>query len=142
MQAQDLLKLIETVDPDDCEKLVEIDWQVSLYLYPDLGLHRKDDGRVYSKRGDLINMIHSRYTRSRDALQTIRPDVIVRGIDQFGSYLDGKRAWRCIFGLRDHPGQEVIAAIGRTEELAELHAIIQAIELERTHNNQPAEGGR
>lgn len=101
---QDILKMIETVSPDDTEKLDEIDARVwvCLHLQGDFNISI-NGGIIYYRHNswpeDARTILqhpfqNPEYTRSRDALKAIRP-----------------------------------------EGLAELHAILQAIEFERTKND-------
>ena len=70
------------------------------------------------------------YTRSRDALKQIRPDGKIMWCF-FENYPEGARARAEIF--HDHGDNPIQTGWFPTEELAELHAIIQAIEYERTN---------
>lgn len=128
MGAADILKMIETVSPDDTAKLDEIDARVDCYKW---GYDFHDVNSVegcfvsYFHKGplpeDKYGNLSQKYTRSRDALKAIRPEGWWFGI--CGAY------W-CDFGKKldeRKPTPEL-----PTEELAELHAIIQAIEYERT----------
>ncbi len=116
MTAAEILKLIETVDPADSAGMDEIDAAVADYL-----------GLRYAP---------VEYTRSRDALKAVRPEGwYVGGIydaNATGQYDDGY-----YFILRNklktgEVARHQLAYRMPTEELAELHAIIQAIEYERT----------
>lgn len=116
-EAQKILKLIETVDPADTEKLDEIDDDVFWFLT--------------NITGQTANPMQ--YTRSRDALKAIRPKgglPIIIG-DVTGS-------WKTEFIIPDHDDyidncyQQFASPLLPTEELAELHAILQAVEYERT----------
>lgn len=105
MIAAEILKLIETVSPDETLKLYEIDEMVWHY----------------------VNMPYAPYTTSRDALKAIRPERF-RPIEYYyGHYRAPVQAFYwCANGKK-------VEGLGATEELAELHAIIQAIEYERNH---------
>lgn len=119
--ASEILKLIETVSPDDTGKLDEIDLLVGQWI----GLFPYQ--QPYT--GHPINQ----YTSSRDALKKIRPEGWDISIQSYDFSYDGKCEpphWSCniskiggktFYGRHKSP----------TEELAELHAIIQAIEHER-----------
>lgn len=136
--ATEILKLIETVSPDDAAGLDEIDFHVEKYL-----------GNKPYYQG------FKKYTRSRNAIKNIRPLLIDGGVinsleiikgwgltgarekecrEECGQYQailsyrtacekDGKK----VFGRRSFWSSARLA----TEELAELHAVIQAIEFER-----------
>lgn len=151
---KDLLKMIEAVDPNDTAKMDEIDVLVHRFVRPmtvdkeekifhDGGLWAVKKSRVNQHRlfrenqwkdvaglyvcGDLPS-----YTRSRDALKTIRPEGWhIRGIDQLADNFH----WRCVLAKPKTPASsslDIAVAIPLpTEELAELHAIIQAIAHER-----------
>ena len=135
MTAKQILEMIENVDPSDTAKMDEIDeavfqWRLDLgfteHFSPSTGKARK-------------------YTRSRDALKAIRPEGyhVEIIIHDWGSYFAGKRGYETICGASLRPNyssdeacpynrlKTVTAPRLRTEALAELHAIIQAIENER-----------
>jgi len=127
MSAQDILKMIEEVDPSDTAKLDEIDARVHhLLVTTRLGSNLPCDERWFKarkKNGDC-----PQYTRSRDALKTIRPDgwspsfrAMTHDIerDLYCSELMTQDGW-------------VQSKFVPTEELAELHAILQAIAYERS----------
>jgi hypothetical protein len=114
MEMKELLKLIENVDHTDSDALDEIDYRVFKFIH----------GRAVPNRA-------ARYTRSRDALKAIRPDgwffqagILGRGYECFAYRL--KELDQDFFETTYLP----------TEELAELHAIIQAIEYERSNKNK------
>lgn len=118
-QAQEILRLIETVDPSDTAKLDEIDARVAFFVQ---GFKWGDDHAVARF---LLNP-YPKYTRDRNALKEIRPE---------DGYLKVERdnrndLWFAeIWVDRGH----IMQTHGLPkEELAELHAIIQAIEYERT----------
>jgi len=128
---QEILKMIESVNPSDTAKLDEIDARVWCYK------HAGTLGRVNPGAFEFIPVsgappFHKafepkiRYTRSRDALKAIRPE----GWEWYlANYNDGVR-----FGCaKDSIGTDQMESVSlATEELAELHAIIQAIEWERS----------
>jgi hypothetical protein len=122
-----ILRMIEEVDPKDEKALREIDARVHLFIkYPNAEL-RGIYGNFYSfsyYSGEYIVIIQMdqvlHFTTSRDAIKSIRPDEfhICEGGDDFatGRFINGKS----------------FHADGMaTEELAELHATIQAIAYER-----------
>lgn len=136
--AQKILNMIENVNPDDIEILNEIDARVWCYVFR--GNDYKYEGRlkhmantahfpdriIYYSDGKKHTQFQF-FTRSRDALKAIRPEGWEFRFDSnCGSNIcemfkspDGIQRW------------EVEAPILPTEELAELHAIIQAIQWER-----------
>lgn len=123
-EAKKILEMIEVVaDCDDLDTLDEIDGEVCRYL----GIIELDDEYPipyleYPKR-----YIAYRFTRSRDALKSIRPE----GWEYFNE-LDidyYKLAWLIKRGEHEVRSPYNLP----TEELAELHAIIQAIEWERNN---------
>jgi len=137
--ADTVLRMIETVDPTDTAKLGESDLAVTKYLR---------SGRAYGSLlypttrdyhteyiGDL-RVVHTterakrQYTRSRDALKAVRP----KGWD-CGSEREEIDPQTWVGYAREFEGKEWFGTLFRgcaqTEELAELHAIIQAIEYER-----------
>lgn len=117
--SKEILELIENVDPSDTDTLDEIDGLFWGYYYK--------EGCQQSKGG--------RPTRSRDALKSIRPEGWQYRLEHdFGSdcFLFTMTKWgaRCV-PKKYIDGQWDISKPIKTEELAELHAIIQAIEWER-----------
>jgi hypothetical protein len=144
-EAEKILKLISEVDPKDTEKLLEIEKSVAEYL----GYERVEIARGllggpnsvmswYDSDGILkTDRVSHVYTRSRDALKAIRPDgYYFFIIAHRWSYEKptGYWYWNCHIeggGLKDVVDYKSFNA--PTEELAELHAIIQAIEYERTN---------
>lgn len=133
-EAQTILKMIETVDPSDTDKLDEIDARVGAYIFQE-ELHlpppRETTPNHLSERllkrtmWECSYFKAASYTRSRDALKAIRPEgwfpFLSMHEDHF-SYDMWSLRWNRIKSSRSFP----------TEELAELHAIIQAIEHERS----------
>ena len=145
-----ILQMIETVDPEDTAKLDEIDARVWCWMKghdPELLVYElNQDGEAISedrkqefwKEYPLKNVqnpfaVYSsyRYTRSRDALKAIRPEgwwfeccLICDGT--YMAELHNDRG--CV---DDDEGITVKAWYRQNEELAELHAIIQAIAYER-----------
>lgn len=109
-----ILKMIETVDPADSAKLDEIDRAVYQFV----------DG---SPLGWTVIPREMRYSRSRDALKSIRPRgwnfaILPLSDGTFccrGSYGDPNRT--------DGPDSDNL----RSEELAELYVIVQAVAHDR-----------
>lgn len=135
MTAQEILKLIETVSPDDAAKLDEIDEEVYFYVEQPKNEHQMRQGIVWQP-------FPKKYTRSRDELKRIRPegwefqadirfacDVKPSGVlYRFWAMLPDWLRWNPMDNRWIH---SIESPKLETEELAELHAIIQAIEYER-----------
>lgn len=159
-QHKEILRLIETVDPKDTAKLDEIDARVHEYLgefkwwkskhncynldikgeygskqYP---YHQAYSGycpetgkkKKFPEEFPYASVRYEigcpSYTISRDALKAIRPEGWCPGV---WVYCGGSR---CI--ISGYPQGQLIecdSGICKNEELAELHAIIQAIAHER-----------
>lgn len=126
-----ILKLIEEVDPADTARLDDIDEKVRFFID---GFKRPHPEII----GESAYIIHTygwdEYTRSRDALKAIRPKGWEIQIQSFGKKSD---CWSCYitkktdtFTTEKHLQSHLDAH--QTEELAELHAIIQAIAYERS----------
>lgn len=139
-EAETILKLIETVDPSDRAKLDEIDARVWCYLQRiDFGVY----GRMNNTKDnhqftiDNIQQYSPHYARNRDSLKAIRPNGWVLGSSGFNNIYN-------VFTVTLIPPEKSFrvdgSVIGYHEELAELHAIIQAIDYERrssqNHPNQ------
>ena len=129
MTAKKILELIESVDPSDVAALDEIDARVWIYLnQKDAGVMRFLNGTETQNIEYVKRLIRHgcAYTRSRDALKAIRPEGWV-------PYDCGYRfltEW-WVFELMSEDTENQYRGRAKTEELAELHAIIQAIEYER-----------
>lgn len=145
MTAQRILEMIESVDPADDKKLDEIDIRTHCWLANREwgGWHKEGSTMTGSwalddngKRIENSYANHStflRLSRSRDALKSIRPE----GWDfEIAPVINGNyearlsRTWP-LADTGDYDGIDVGGYQAKTEELAELHAIIQAIEYER-----------
>jgi hypothetical protein len=140
-----ILRMIGEVDPKDEKALLDINARVWAFmnLNDDFKIHFDKEGRAYYRHNSWASehqsiLRHSfdmpKYTTSRDAIKSIRPDgwftevriFTLKDLDDWGfrSHIyqykktDGK-----IFSLESPPLV--------TEELAELHATIQAIAYER-----------
>lgn len=126
--AETILKLIETVDLAYTTKLDEIDALTWCWYYQKqfskIGMHPSVGHCMFyiDTDGGEIARGFRPYTRSRDVLKAIRPEGWRLWVHSNGTCEAVKR--------NDHEDQEIISQ-ARTEELAELHAIIQAIEYER-----------
>jgi hypothetical protein len=140
--------MIEAVDPNDAGALDEIDARVFCYLSgtPFSGLWNYgfmrsfESGRIdYFRWIDFYNgpnddEMDVRYTRSRDALKKIRPEGwSVESISHYG-HLTYRSFWKVQI---NETLKGVASPALPTEELAELHAIIQAIEYERNNAQTP-----
>lgn len=134
-----ILKMIEEVDPEDSEKLDEIDARVWCYLDGCVFAGVKHD-RIYAIHpktqceDEIFNGVCTlRYTRSRDVLKAIRPEGWLVSVTPDIEYdWSGFKGWDASIQSERKCFQVVpdVDALP-TEELAELHAIIQAIEYER-----------
>lgn len=139
MSAAEILKLIETVDPNDTVKLDEIDFRVEVFLgRPPYPLNTLDGSKYVSALPgeDFIARQVLPYTRSRDALKAIRPEGWVfvcqnRFAQAIGPDVEYSEPEVNYF---EHTVLQSYLFLP-TEELAELHAIIQAIEYERNKND-------
>lgn len=133
-EADKILEMIDSVDPNDRDALDEIDWRVDCFL-----IERKftsvkeleDNSSLHFAMGGILHS-PEKYTRDRNALKAIRPEHWCATIDESGR--DNARKWKCflICFLSDF---STTVKFLPTEELAELHAIIQAIEYERNQCN-------
>lgn len=133
MSAQDILKMIEEVDPNDTAKLDEIDARVWCFLNNRAFHGMTDKGQFYYNLHYPLSMAHPKegiieYARSRDTLKAIRPEGWHYFIDSRG----GCKLWSVDCTRPEFHAQNNNCGMLRTEELAELHAIIQAIDFERT----------
>lgn len=117
MTPADILRTIETVSPADTDKLDEIDAAIAKYIFSEqIYLARLE----YDAGGNLYPM--PKFTRSRDELKKIRPD------DFFPNVTEINNGVLLVYASKVNGIDSICLA---TEELAELHAIIQAIERER-----------
>lgn len=142
---EQILKMIEQVDPIDTAKLDEIDARVFGYVNS-LDLSKSVTITPYSEDAEPYERTNFEwakknapsYTRSRDALKAIRPKGWVW--EMATDLLDRERPARAHATLyadlkTKKTLKKIVNARGPigfpTEELAELHAIIQAIAYER-----------
>lgn len=137
--SKEILELIENVDHRDTDALDEIDARVCLYLhYPDKSYRSHSRGPkqrgwqivFLSDDGKKKCMNKDFPTRSRDALKAIRPEgwrFFVHNVYNHQRHL----VYVCVVhnNISSIDGYQL-----PTEELAELHAIIQAIQWERDNN--------
>ena len=122
-----ILKLIEDVDPEDRDALDEIDARVDCFRMKCRFISFTSEMEFpceYSFQGHVARMQSSRYTRSRDDLKAIRPEGWAICVTTYKH----KAIANCLINME---GKLLQANRLPTEELAELHAIIQAIQWER-----------
>jgi hypothetical protein len=130
-----ILQLIEAVDPNDTDTLDEIDARVCAYVFNaelsrgrtvttslNTNDHTEVKGKWFVSKDGVRNEIRH-YTRSRDALKSIRPEgwFFTKTLYENGV---------CLLSTRYGDGEYRKIQLP-TEELAELHAIISAIHYER-----------
>lgn len=125
-----ILGMIGQVDPEDTSKLDEIDARVWCYK-EGLDYAGAVNGKHYFLLGEKYRVGEEddhpsapEYTRSRDALKSIRPEGWVFEIKQY------PEDWRACLS-KGRLMKRVCASGYKTEHLAELHVIIQAIAYER-----------
>lgn len=146
MTAKQILEMIEQVSPDDVAGLDEIDLAVEVYVgnyslvKTGVDANNQNDSDIYAPNGKIPEGVQLpplgvigkhfmvrrvKYTRSRDALKSIRPEGWSFSISDKGN---------CLYFSNGYSDKKVLSAgTLHTEELAELHAIIQAIEYERNN---------
>ena len=147
--AQKILDMIENVSPDDTDTLDEIDARVDRWLKI-LWIERQKTNNIRESVAEACADLAragreiSKYTRSRDALKSIRPNnYTISGAHQHIEMT--KDAWMAVNKFRGfcvkadvsgyvNPYWHGLEVYLPTEELAELHAIIQAIEYERQNS--------
>ena len=131
-----LKALIETVDPDDTDKLDEIDARVWCYIDKTKHLlHTDGHATTINWKGDNITYYSNfipKYTRSRDALKAIRPDIFSPVCLRYNQIMSLWEFQLFAFGYN----YKITSPFLPTEELAELHAIIQAIAWEREQDGK------
>ena len=131
-EADKILEMIENVDSEDTGTLDEIDARVWCFLAEREFTTVDDvlDRQVHLFLGPRFRC----YTRSRDALKSIRPEgygVLETKWDWDTKVKPYRNLWSVFFaalGLFAHPNYEFQSPKLLSEELAELHAIIQAIQ--------------
>lgn len=132
MTAKDILKLIEEVDPSDTAKLDEIDARVWCLIHGQKYGGKNPAGDECFVNGyDGLTPTKARkarkYTRSRDALKSIRPEGWDFRISVWPNELGKGRSY-----VWADKGKKQFRYSLPTEELVELHAILQAIGYERS----------
>jgi hypothetical protein len=143
-----ILDMIESVSPEDYSPLDEIDCRVWCYLHGykfgrmvDEETYPWEKPNFYAIAADgseieidkhccsEYSMTAESYTRSRDVLKAIRPEGwCLETVQDYGSGI-----WACQLTKASDVRISFSSTIGaaKTEELAEIHAILQAIEWER-----------
>lgn len=132
MSAESILKMIEEVDVNDEQQMREVQKSVHDYIEVKKHVYRVVSGDlcyIETEDGFDMQIMVEDYTRSRDALKAIRPEGwTLDSLVHYGSRSENTKFWKAemhINGGRIY----IVASKGLvTEELAELHAIIQAIE--------------
>ena len=152
-----ILELIENVDVDDTN-VVDMLNEIDCHVYAYLKLHDNFDVHVH-KGGKSITYRHNsweketpsvlmhlfkdfQYTKSRDLLKSIRPE----GWSWYASSNVNMDSFVIHTGFVEategqplmHDVEFLGEVVGKTEELAELHAIIQAIAYERAIDSPSA----
>src|SRR6185503_4501272 len=129
MTAQEILRMIEEVSPDDTAKLDEIDWRTDCYLrnteYPFKAWQICAEPNPESEYDNARPL----YTRSRDALKAIRP---VGWMFETRLFCNTQGEKNLGYGGLAYKNKNRIETPYLTEELAELYAIIQAIAHDRS----------
>jgi len=136
---EEILRMIESVDPSDTAKLDEIDARV--YLFVKNGGWMTRDGVAFYGGEPTMKSDYPQYTRDRNALKSIRPALHQWRIYVDYSDLDGGAPSKCEVYISTGTGLylEFESKWHYTEELAELHAIIQAINHERKESDNERE---
>ena len=145
-EMQKILDLIESVDPEDTGTLNEIDARVTCLVknwcfldYP----HKTRDGQEHNhlvtakseEYPEGFKQYLNYYTRSRDALKSIRPEgwwFSIEGIND--NLVDGSFVTGVYCEIVDYFSDRLESPPLPTEELAELHAVVQAIEWSRQND--------
>jgi len=135
--AETILKMIEEVDPEDTENLDEIDARTMCFIQGWEFLETHLGQFEYKIPGVMSFMpfyeTTPKYTRSRDALKAIRPEgwffTIMPHLIVGGGFLQVEAEAE---NSKYDNKLSTLAEELQTEELAELHAIIQAIEYDRS----------
>ena len=132
MTIEPILRMIESVSPDDSKALDEIDARVWCYLNEYL-FHHMAYGTPYYTASSVGRYCREEYTRSRDALKAIRPEnwtFDIYNTVQNGSNCEGQ------YMKEDDIVIYRMSPRLKTEELVELHAILQAIAYERNNTKE------
>ena len=134
-EAKKILELIENVDPSDIVELRKLDCLVHCFVTgTPICKEISDSWYMGTGKGDL----HSppKYTRSRDALKSIRPDgwaIMIANTDTSADLNSVGKVWSAhMVKIEAEDAGHCCSSEGlKTEELAELHAVLQAIEYDR-----------
>ena len=130
--------MIEQVDPNDTDKLDEIDARVAKYLNPDCEIGKDENGWFITEQ-KVITDYPTNFSRSRDALKAIRPSNWKTEINILNSvHLESEWSHCKIYRTKGNGriDEEFFSPELKSEELAELHAIIQAIEYESEQGDE------
>lgn len=140
MSAKEILKMIETADKSDNEEMDRIDGMAHVYLNPSVRVSREKISpgmfamvEILEEKPLTYKMV-PRYTRSRDVLKANRPEGWAYACAFTPTPKTGKCKWAKLW--KNDNTYFVSSADLPTEELAELHAIIQAIAHERGETNE------
>jgi hypothetical protein len=138
--ARKILEMIENVAVDDVAALDEIDARVWCSIYGEEYVGRNVSGKeCFRNRYNGMTPTAARrarkYTRSRDALKAIRPDSWVMNVSPMRT--SGMSVCGYIASISLYPTYLDTIKILPTEELAELHAILQALD----HARNASKGG-
>lgn len=152
---KEILEMIEKVDPSDKDALDMIDARVEQYYHELQSIFMLGDerGNFWFSTSPIHKPVRinvPKYTRSRDALKAIRPElkaigwtIKINSLYGAMSFLKNKgwpQAYVCtLIKTKEENGRLVPVFQSDddkaflTEELAELHAILQAIEYDRNN---------
>lgn len=128
MDHNEILRMIETVDPSDVGGMEKIDDWVWCFLNGYDFTRALQDHTLYKAH---IRGAIEKYTRSRDALKAIRPEGWLSWAQNDETYKPGYFG-KWYMGCAQSEKTDFYVGDLPTEELAELHAIIQAIAYERS----------
>lgn len=128
---KDLLKMIEAVEPSDTAMMDEIDFMVNAYAecLPSVCETLINSPRREQLIKRYVGNEKRQYTRSRDALKKIRPEGWAWKVTDHFDCQERAGGSASAFCHAKHPN--INTPVLPTEELSELHAIIQAIAHER-----------
>jgi len=136
--ARKILEMIENVAVDDVAALDEIDARVFCYVRKVEFISSGPRAFKYESMAggrDISSRYMQRFSRSRDALKAIRPDSWVMNVSPMRT--SGMSVCGYIASISLYPTYLDTIKILPTEELAELHAILQALD----HARNASKGG-